>query len=112
MSETYSVAEMRAHHQSLQTVDSKTQALVGEANGLGFGDWKMYGLFASPILCPILAIGNAANTGAIKELGRVSTTATEAFKTTADLYDAAEQSNVDLSKVILEQIEDTGRRTR
>ena len=52
MTETFSVPEMRTHHRHLQQVDAHTQELVGRAEDTGIGDWKMYGIFASPVVCP------------------------------------------------------------
>ncbi|OYO00247.1 Rossmann-fold NAD(P)-binding domain-containing protein [Enemella evansiae] len=113
MTETFSVPEMRTHHSNLQAVDSSTQDVVGRAQDTGIGDWKMYGIFASPIVCPILMLGDQLHGRTIDELGRVSATVTEGFGTTADLYDATEQSNVDLAKSITAELasmrEATGR---
>lgn len=112
MTESFSVQEMRTHQSSLATVDQTTQQLAGTAHDTGIGDWKMYGVFASPIACSILAIGNAANTHAIDELASASAAVTEGFATTADLYEATEQSNVDLSRAISDQIDSMDRRSR
>ncbi len=100
MTETFSVPEMRTHHSNLQAVDSSTQDVVGRAQDTGIGDW-------------ILMLGDQLHGRTIDELGRVSATVTEGFGTTADLYDATEQSNVDLAKSITAELasmrEATGR---
>lgn len=112
MTETFSVPEMRTHHAHLTDVDASTQDVVQTAKETGIGDWQMYGVFASPIVCPILLIGNHLNTGAIEKLGEVSSTVTEGFGTTADLYEATEKSNIDLAKSIMKELESMREATR
>ncbi|GAB3711788.1 hypothetical protein [Mariniluteicoccus flavus] len=112
MTESFSVAEMRTHQAALEQVDSSTQGLVGKASDTGIGDWQMYGLFASPIVCPILSIGDLAHGHTISELGKVTQAVAEGFKTTADLYEATEKSNVDLGRAIGNEISTMERRSR
>lgn len=104
MTETFSVQELRYHEAALRGVDSATQAQAQQAQALGIGDWKMYGLFVSPVACGILAVGNAAHGRTIRELAGVTQAVAEGFATTADLYQSAEESNVDLGRAIADQI--------
>lgn len=98
MSETtFSVAELEEEQRLLSSIAERTAAAARSAGDLGIGDWKMYGIFVSPVACSVLAIVDASHTRTFDELASLSGSMADCMATTAQSYAATEQGNADLA---------------
>lgn len=87
------VSELEAHNKQLAAIAEGAVSTANEASALGIGDWKMYGLFVSPIACSILAIADAAHSNTFTELANLNEAIQSSMEGTCQAYADTEQAN-------------------
>lgn len=92
--------ELRTHSKVLHDIASSSEQVAGEAESIGIGDWKMYGLFCSPIACSILGIADASHTATFKALQGINMAIGASMDATCRAYEDVEQANIDIGTTI------------
>ncbi|HIT75102.1 MAG TPA: hypothetical protein IAA98_05930 [Candidatus Avipropionibacterium avicola] len=94
------VTELESHSRQLAGIAENAVTTANQASDLGIGDWKMYGLFASPIACAILATVDAAHAKTFTALADLNQALQSSMEGTCQAYSGTEDANANAAQSI------------